>query len=114
GRRHFLLITAFDRQVDLKKLTKQIQVSRLGFASKERLDKHLGVKPGCVSFLTLINDPEHHVELLVDSAIWDSELFHCHPLVNTETLVIAKKDIETFLKLTGHKASVTTIPDKND
>ena len=114
GRRHFLLITASDRAVDLKKLTKQLKVSRLGFASEERLQKHLGVKPGCVSFLALMNDTEQAVELLVDSAIWNSDLFHCHPLVNTETLVIPKPGIEKLLEFTGHSAFITMIPDKRD
>lgn len=114
GRRHFLLITAYDHSVDLKKLTKRLQVSRLGFASQERLQKHLGVKPGSVSFLSLLNDTEHQVELLVDSAIWDSEMFHCHPLVNTETLVIPKMGIEKLLKFTGHTATITAIPGKSD
>ena len=114
GRRHFLLITSFNQTVDLKKLTKFLKVSRLGFASQERLKKYLGVNPGCVSLLTLINDPEHQVELLIDSRIWHSEQFHCHPLINTETLVIEKRAIEMFLEFTGHQPTLIIIPDTKD
>ena len=56
GKRHFLLITSPNKQVDLKALSKAQGLSRLGFASNERLAKYLGVKPGCVSMLALLND----------------------------------------------------------
>src|SRR5690554_4274639 len=49
GRRHALLLTKPDKQVDLKALSKQLAWSRIGFASAERLQRYLGVEPGHVS-----------------------------------------------------------------
>ncbi len=109
GRRHFLLLTRHDRNLDLKRLTRDLGVSRLGFASGERLNKYLGVNPGSVSLLALINDTERQVELLVDQAIWNGQQFHCHPLINTETLVIDKDHLLKFLEYTGHTPSVISI-----
>ncbi|WP_255418832.1 hypothetical protein [Moritella sp. Urea-trap-13] len=37
-------------------LTKQLAVSRLGFASSERLYKYLGVKPGSVSLQATVHE----------------------------------------------------------
>jgi len=106
GRRHFLLLTTPDKQVDLKLLSKQLTVSRLGFASAERLNKYLGVMPGSVSLLALNNDRECHVELLIDDDIWQQEAFQCHPLINTETYVLTKAQSHLFLESTGHDVRV--------
>jgi len=110
GRRHFLLATAHDQAVDLKRLSRQMAISRLGLASAERLARYLAVEPGCVSLLALINDNAGAVELWVDQAIWDNERFHCHPLVNTVTWVIPKRGVTRFLEHTGHTPRVIPVP----
>jgi len=112
GRRHFLLITAHDKNVDLKTLTKQLEVSRLGFASESRLDKYLGVKPGCVSLLALANDQERKVEFLVDKSIWNRELLHCHPFINSATWILSKLNVLKFLSHTGHEFLELEIPSR--
>nr|WP_249319205.1 prolyl-tRNA synthetase associated domain-containing protein [Pseudoalteromonas sp. BDTF-M6] len=104
GRRHFLLITAHDALVDLKALSKAQQVSRLGFASDERLLRYLGVRPGCVSMLALMNDPEQEVELWLDETIWsdpsgdpqDDTLYHCHPFDNKQTWLLPKAGLKAL------------------
>jgi Ala-tRNA(Pro) deacylase len=58
GKRHFLVVVEKDKSVDLKKLKEIIGVSKLGFASEERLKKHLGLTPGSVTLLGLVNDSE--------------------------------------------------------
>ena len=40
GKRHFLVITAHDKQLDLKAIAQQQGLSRLGFASYERLARY--------------------------------------------------------------------------
>jgi len=109
GRRHFLLLTKPDKQIDLKQLSKQLAVSRLGFASSERLYKYLGVKPGSVSLLALNNDSELDVELLIDDDIWQQGAFQCHPLINTETYVLTKVQSMTFLQATAHEVRVISL-----
>lgn len=110
GRRHFLLLVAPEKQVDLKTLSRQMQVARLGFASQRRLEKYLKVKPGCVSLLALLNDSECQVELWVDESVAASESFQCHPMVNTETYVLNKNDVDQFLQYTGHQWQTITVP----
>ncbi len=112
GRRHFLLLTQHDKQVDLKALSKTMQLSRLGFASNERLAKYLGVKPGCVSLLALLNDDDNAVELWIDEAIWQGDLFHCHPFDNTKTWLIAKADAIKLLEHSQHTWQVLTVPSR--
>ncbi|MGY8877132.1 MAG: YbaK/EbsC family protein, partial [Pseudoalteromonas sp.] len=96
----------------LKALSKQQGLSRLGFASSERLAKYLKVAPGCVSMLALLNDKQNEVSLWVDQDIWGGDLFHCHPFENTQTWLISKADLEAFFNHTKHQPRVVFLPSK--
>jgi Ala-tRNA(Pro) deacylase len=111
GTRHFLVVVSSETRLALSELGKLLDAGRLSFGSAERLEKYLGVNAGAVSILGLINDPQHLVELVIDSEAWDhAAAFQCHPLVNTQTLVISKQGIETFLRATGHEARIMALP----
>src|SRR5436305_14848318 len=56
GARHFLVTVRHDLPVDLNALGAALDAGRLGFASPERLAKHLGVTPGPVRLLARVND----------------------------------------------------------
>jgi Ala-tRNA(Pro) deacylase len=110
GRRHFLVVVGFDKVVDLKALSGRLGVKRLRFASAERLQRHLGVEPGAVSLLGIVNDRSGGVEVVFDRRLWNSEAFQCHPLVNTATLVVSRGDIRKILEITGHAPLVISVP----
>ena len=112
GIRHFLVVVPQDKQVDLKELSSILEVSRLSFASPDRLKKYLGIEPGSVSILALLNDPEKTVEVFVDNELWNAEIILCHPLVNTSTLAITRDGIKQFLEKTGHNLMLVEIPIK--
>jgi Ala-tRNA(Pro) deacylase len=112
GRRHFLLVTTCEKAVDIKKFADAIGAGHLSFGSPERLDRHLGLTPGSVTVLGLINDPTRAVELYVDEDVWRRERWNCHPLINTATLVIARPDIERFLARTGHTPHVVPLEER--
>ena len=79
GRHHFLVVIGHDKSVDLKALGRQLGVSKLSLASPERLSTHLGLQPGSVSILGIVNDSEQAVELIIDRIIWESPALQCHP-----------------------------------
>jgi Ala-tRNA(Pro) deacylase len=110
GRRHFLVSVGFEKSVDLKKLSSVIGSSKLSLASPERLKEHLGVDPGAVTLLGVVNDPDHAVEVIVDENLWNSQAFQCHPLVNTSTLVVSREGMERLFGATGHKIRVVCVP----
>ncbi len=110
GARHFLVTVAHDHPVDLDALGTELGAGRLGFASSERLLKHLGVTPGSVSLLALVNDAAHAVEFVIDRRLWDAGAVHAHPLVNHATMVIPHAQLERFLEATGHAARILDIP----
>ncbi len=106
GRRHILLVTTCEKSVDVKAFAEQADADRLSFASPERMMKYLGVEPGSVTVLGLVNDVDRAVELYVDRDVWDTPRWRCHPLVNTATLVLAREDLERFFAHTGHRPHV--------
>ncbi len=110
GRRHFLVIVPADKRVDIKALNAAIGSSRLSFGSANRLKKYLGVDPGSVTVFALINDPDHKVELIMDESLWEQETFQFHPLVNTSTLLVSRKNLKRFLAFTGHEVNTLMVP----
>ena len=110
GRRHFLVTVPHDIAVDLSALGAALGVGGVGFASAERLQKHLGIKPGSVSLLGLVNDEAHAVEFVIDRSLWEAEAVQAHPLTNTATMVVAHADLERFLAATGHPPRVIDVP----
>jgi Ala-tRNA(Pro) deacylase len=109
-RRYFLAMTACEKRLDLKQLGRQAGAPKLNLASAEKLMELLGVTPGAVTVLGLVNDVEHTVTLWVDEEIWQGEFFWCHPLVNTATLVLVRRDLVRFFALTGHPPVVLKMP----
>lgn len=110
GVRHFLVTVPHDLAADLNALSVLLDAGRLGFASPDRLLKHLGITPGSVSLLALVNDPAGAVEFVIDRRLWEAEAIHAHPLVNTATMVIPHAELERFLRATGHIPRVLDIP----
>ena len=109
GRRHFLLSLPDSKTLDLRSLAVSLGLSGLSLASPERLLKYLGITPGAVSLMALVNDPEGRVEVLVDKDLWQADYLQCHPLVNTATLVISLQDIKKFIAATGHTVKLVKI-----
>ena len=95
-----------------KELSGQLGVSRLSFGSGEDMEALLGLLPGSVSVLGLINDKEMRVRLLIDEDLLSAPNFGCHPLMNTSTVAFTTEDLmkkiipalnhePTYVKLIG-------------
>lgn len=110
GLKHFLVTIPAALSVDLNMLGDTLGAGRLGFGSPERLMDHLGVTPGSVSLLGLVNDPEHKVQFVMDQRLWDAEAVQAHPLLNTATMIIPHAQLEQFLRATGHTPQIVVIP----
>jgi len=102
----YLVVTACEKKLDLKRLGQQLGASKLHFASEDKLQEALGLTRGAVTVLGLINDADHRVQLWVDAEIWRQESFLCHPLVNTATLLLSKASLERFFAISGHSINL--------
>jgi Ala-tRNA(Pro) deacylase len=98
----WLVVALEDRAVDLKRLGEVLGAGRLSFGSAERLRRHLGVEPGSVTPLALINAEARAVRLVLDRGLVDSAPINAHPLVNTMTTALAPADLMRFFEATGH------------
>lgn len=110
GTRQALVVVRADKPVDLRALAARTGFERPSFGSADRLQKCLGIEPGAVSPLALLNDAGHHVEVFIDRDLWTAGAIHCHPLVNTSTLAVPREDLERFLAATGHAYRLVDVP----
>ena len=58
--------------------------------------KLLNVSPGAVTPFGLLNDTNRKIKFYIDIKLNDFDSFNFHPLVNTATLNIKKKDFYNF------------------
>ena len=100
---NFLIVAANETAVDLKALPGKIGSGRLSFGSADRLWQFLGIRPGSVCPFTALNDPDHHVQIVLDAAMMQGETLNYHPLDNAMTIGISPPDLLVFLAHTGHK-----------
>lgn len=105
----WLIVAQEDTPIQLKPLGKAISAGNLSFAKAEYLREKLGVEPGSVTPLALINDPEQDVTVILDQALLEAEIINCHPLVNTATTSVKRNDLLHFIKLCGHDAKIVNL-----
>jgi len=110
GKQHFLVSVPDEKSVDLKALAPVLGVGKLSFGSPKRLKKYLDLEPGAVTILAALNDTENAVEVVMDEKLWKAEALLYHPLVNTSTVLISRKNVAQFLEATGHTPRILKIP----
>ncbi len=84
-------------------MPEKIGSKRLSFGNAALLMDALGVTPGSVTPLALINDAARRVQLVLDREMMDEELINLHPLVNTATITLQTADLLRFLETLGRK-----------
>ena len=115
GNRHYLVVLECHKEMDIHALEHKLRQGKLSFASEERMERCLGLKPGSVSPLGLINDigvaatanPKelyengHRVKLFLDKDLKTSKKLSFHPCENTSGAVISNADFMRFLEIWG-------------
>ncbi|MCL2017310.1 MAG: prolyl-tRNA synthetase associated domain-containing protein [Alphaproteobacteria bacterium] len=102
----WLLVIPDDKRADLKSVAEKIGSARLSFCNSEELFKCLGVTPGSVTPLAVINDINNQIELFVDKTIMNWNVISCHPMINTATISITPTDFQKFIKYTNHDLNI--------
>ncbi len=98
----WLVVALEDRAVDLRRLGEALGAGRLSFGSPERLRKYLGVEPGSVTPLAVVNDTGREVRVVLDRALQQGGPVNAHPLTNTMTSAVSLADLLRFFEATGH------------
>lgn len=99
---YYLLVIEENKKANLKELAKQVNVSKLTFASLEELKNILNLEPGSVTPLSIINDKDNKVLLIIDSYLENQKIL-VHPNTNTKTVAIKFNDLVKIINYTKHK-----------
>ena len=107
----FWLVTVpADARVDLKALPQAIGCKRVSFAKPEDMQRLLGISPGSVTPLAMINAAPGSVTVVLQERLAEADRINVHPLRNTGTLGIAGADVLRLLRHWGHDPVVADIP----
>lgn len=107
----YLLVMPGEKVFKTKYLSAQINSARLSFATPDHMQRMLGVTPGSVTPLGLINDEDLTVNLLLDRDILNYTEFACHPCINSASVVMKLEDfLEKVIPATGHQFQWVELP----
>lgn len=105
---YYLITVKGDKRVNLKEFRKAHGLRNLSFASPEDLMSIMGLTPGSVTPLGLLNDKEHKVCFYLDADFTDS-LMGIHPNENTATVWIKSTDLIRIIKEHGNEVETVQI-----
>lgn len=86
--RLWLISARQDTVIDLKRAAGVIGAAKLSFGNETLMWETLGVRPGSVTALGLINDTDRRVTFVLDQRLWDADIVNFHPLTNTATTAL--------------------------
>lgn len=110
--RTFLLVTVPEQgAVDLVALRAELGCKRLSFADHSLMDS-LGVPPGGMSPLALVNDTTHSIHVLLDQRLHDDETLLLHPLDNAASLRITPAQLAEFFGHVGADVTWVEVTDR--
>ena len=102
GNRHYLVVFDSEQSLAIHDLEQRLKQGKLSFASEQRMDRYLGLKPGSVSPFGLINDAENHVHLFLDKNLLNYPSLSFHPNDNRATVVISQEMFAKYLAAVGN------------
>ncbi len=97
--RLWLISAAQDTVIDLKRAHRTLGSDRLSFGNETLMWETLGVRPGSVTALGLINDADRRVTFVLDQRLWEADLVNFHPLTNTATTALDQAAFRRVLSL---------------
>lgn len=100
-KRNYLVTLEQSREIDLKALGTELGIGNLSFGSADRLMQTLGIRPGAVSPLAMINGVEQNVRFFMDAAAQTADVINMHPLVNDRTVAMHRDDLMAFFDRIG-------------
>jgi len=110
-KRNFYLITVKgSKRVDLKQFRKENGTRSLQFASAEMLMDMMGLIPGAVTPMGLLNDDECRIVWFFDKAFIDEDgLIGVHPNSNDATVWMKAADLVKIIKEHGNEVNIVEL-----
>lgn len=105
---YYLMTVQGNKRVNLKEFRKKNNTRPLSFASEEELMAILGLFPGAVTPLGLLNDAEHKVQWFIDRAFLDAPgIIGVHPNDNTATVFLKTRDLIEMIQMNGNVVQIS-------
>ena len=108
-RNYYLITVRGDKRVDLKKFREEHGTRPLSFASDNDLMNLLGLIPGAVTPLGILNDSEKKVKFFLDEELVNDGLIGVHPNDNTATVWLKAEDLVRLIGEHGNRIHVVPI-----
>lgn len=107
---YYLITVKGDKRVDLKDFRKNNGTRNLSFASSDDLMNIMGLIPGAVSPLGILNDTEFKVKFYIDKDFMkDEHLIGIHPNDNTATVWLKVEDLIETVKGHGNEVNIVEV-----
>lgn len=108
-RNYYLITVKGDKRVDLKEFRSRFGTRALTFASADDLSNIMGLIPGSVTPLGLLNDTDCRVQFFLDSEFENPPgLIGIHPNDNTATVYLKPDDLIKIIKNRGNTVTVAS------
>lgn len=109
--RLWLISARQDTVIDLKRAPAMIGSDRLSFGNEGLMWETLGVRPGSVTALGLVNDLDRRVTFVLDRRLWEAGIVNFHPLTNTATTALSQAAFRRVLTLLGREPIIVDFKD---
>jgi len=113
-----LITLGHETPIDLKKLSVLLGMGRFSFGSPERLWTYLGVRPGSVTPLAILNNKDFNVRMILEKNMMENEIINVHPLDNSMTISFSPQDLLTILEKNAITPQIMDLepaaPDRTD
>ncbi len=105
----WLVVMPYYLKLNARKLAALSGASELQFAKPEQLQQYLGITPGSVTPLALINDLKHEVTVILDETLLAKDLIQIHPLRNDMSVTIRPQDLLKFIESCGNHFKIVNL-----
>ena len=101
----YLVVLPAGKSFNTKTFCEKLGAPRVSFASAETMETMLGVQPGSATIMSVLNDPNRTVQVVIDKEVADAEWFACNPGANTTHIKFKTEQLlKVFLPHANHKA----------
>lgn len=108
-KRHYYLVSVKgDKRIDLKAFRKQYGLRPLSFASEHDLLTIMGLTPGSVTPLGLLNDADRKVHFYLDAEFLGN-IIGVHPNDNTATVWLSADKLVDLIKVHGNVVDIVEL-----
>lgn len=107
-RNYYLITIKGDKRIELKEFRKQHGLRNLSFASADDLMSIMGLLPGSVTPLGLLQDAECRVHFYLDKEFLGNRI-GVHPNDNTATVWMEANDLIQLIKAHGNEVTMVEL-----